>query len=98
MIETVGGNINDAFINVKNAIQMSKTISRRTFIDFSYLILSMMGWIILSMFHILNFFILPYIVLVYCVHCKFSIYEYNNYLKTTRENNFNLLESDINEF
>lgn len=90
--------IADENIDIKTAIKSSSIITRRTFVDFSYLLLSLIGWIILSLFHIFNFFILPYIILVYVVHSRFSIVEYNYFqTKMNENNNFNLLESEINE-
>ncbi len=59
------------------AVNMSTIISKRTAADFWGLILSFLGWIVLSLFIAPIIFTLPYFIASYCVHCRFAISAYN---------------------
>ena len=79
--------IADENMEIGECFHLSKIISKKTTIDFIYLILSMLGFIILSLFIAPAIFTLPYIIVVYLVHCRFSVAEYNN-IKLNDMNNF----------
>lgn len=77
----------DDNMTVDEAIYMSKVISRKTLIDFIYLIFSFLGWYILSLFIFPMIYTLPYAIAVYCVHCRFAVADYNKHMKQIREEN-----------
>ena len=83
------------FVSTENivcaeAIYMSKTISKKTQLDFISLNFSFSHWILLSIFIIPLVFTLPYIITSYAVHCRFAIADYNKFVKATLSNeNFN---------
>lgn len=76
----------DEEIDIAEAIHMSTVISKKTALDFYYLILSFLGWIFLSLLCIPLVFTLPYIISAYTVHIRFAIAEYNNHIKSSSVN------------
>lgn len=64
-------------ITLKEAIVLSKKISKKCIADFCWLCLSLVGWIILSVFVIPLVFTLPYFIGCYAVHCRFCVARYN---------------------
>ncbi len=70
------------------AIHMSSVITKKTSIDFIYLFFSFFGWFLLSLAVIPAIFTLPYILTSYAVHIRFSVAEYNNYIKQSLNNKF----------
>lgn len=68
------------------AMHMSSIISKKTSIDFIYLCLSFVGWIILSVLIIPLIFTIPYIATSYLIHVRFSVAEYNKHIETTAQN------------
>lgn len=72
----------DEDIDIAEAIHMSTVISKKSGLDFGFLIISFIGWILLSFLILPLIFTLPYFFSSYCVHCRFAITEYNNHIKT----------------
>ena len=70
----------DDNIDFAEAIHMSKTISKKTSLDFIFLAFSFIGWILLCFLYIPIVFILPYIVTSYLVHSRFAVAEYNKHI------------------
>jgi len=70
----------DDNIDFAEAIHMSKTISKKTSLDFIFLGFSFIGWILLCFLYIPIVFILPYIVTSYLVHSRFAVAEYNKHI------------------
>jgi len=64
--------------SAKYAIDMSIVISKRTRLDFIYLIFSMLLYIIASVFLIPLPFTLPLLFATYTVHCVYAVYQYND--------------------
>lgn len=70
----------DEEMNVMETLHMSTVISRKSSLDFIYLITSFIGWIIISVFVIPLIFTLPYIITAYAVHTRFAVAEYNKHI------------------
>jgi len=75
----------DENMAIDEAIYMSKVISRKTLIDFIYLIFCFIGWYLLSLFIFPMIYTLPYALTAYCVHCRFAVADYNKHLKQSFE-------------
>ncbi len=75
-------------IDLDEAIYMSRVISNGSLMDFVFLFISLIGWIVLSLFFVPLIFTLPYFVMCYVVHCKYSIKHYNEKIKGLNENSF----------
>lgn len=75
--------------NMENseAIYMSDLISKKSGIDFIFLFISFLGWIILSYFVFPLVFTLPYMILSYLYHCRFAVAEYNKHIEKLNNNN-----------
>ena len=61
----------------EECILLSCRVSRRSASDFFWLLVSMFGWIIISVFLIPLIFTLPYFIAAYIVHCRFAVAQYN---------------------
>lgn len=70
------------------AMHMSSIISKKTSIDFIYLLFSFFGWILLSIFVVPLGFTLPYILTSYLVHVRFAVAEYNRHIELSAKNSF----------
>ena len=70
------------------AMHMSATISKKTAIDFIYLGLSFIGWIILSLFIIPLIFTIPYVIISYLIHIRFAVAEYNKHIESTTQKSY----------
>ncbi len=75
----------DGNMDVEEAIHMSKVISKKTSLEFLYLIFGFLGWILLSVLVIPLVFVLPYFLASYAVHSRFAIAEYNIHIAKNRE-------------
>ena len=64
-------------IEVAEAINMSTIISKRTGADFFGLVVSFLGWFLLSVFVMPLVITIPYFLMSYCAHCRFAITAYN---------------------
>lgn len=73
--------VSDENMETAEAIHMSAEISKTTSLEFLLLILSVIGWVILSAFFIPVFFTFPYFIALYLVHCRFCVAYYNNRIK-----------------
>ncbi len=69
--------VSDDGMDAAEAVNMSAIISKRTISDFFWLMLSMAGWIALSLLLMPLPFLLPYFMCVYGVHCRFAVTDYN---------------------
>lgn len=63
------------------AIYMAKLISKRTVIDFAFLIFSHLFYILASILMVPTPFTLPYLVGAYVVHCDSAVQQYNDTIK-----------------
>lgn len=81
----------DDGIDAAEALHMSKVISRKTGIDFIYLIFSFLAWIFLSTLVLPLIFTLPYMLTSYAVHVRFAVAEYNLHIENIQKENFNFL-------
>ncbi len=70
----------DENMDVSETLHMSTVISRKSSLDFIYLISSFIGWIVISALVIPLIFTLPYILSAYAVHVRFAIAEYNKHI------------------
>ncbi|MBR7132842.1 MAG: hypothetical protein IKD04_04865 [Clostridia bacterium] len=78
----------DENMDVNEAIYMSATISKKSGLDFFYLLLSFLGWILLSVFMIPLIFTLPYMITSYAVHVRFAVAEYNKHIEKNETDEF----------
>lgn len=80
--------IADDNIDANEAMHMSTVISKKTAVEFIYLIFSFLGWILISILVMPLIFTLPYFVATYAVHVRFAVAEYNQHIKNQSENPF----------
>lgn len=78
----------DENMDAREAIHMSKVISKRSSVDFVYLGFSMIHWILLTFLVFPAIFTMSYILACYAVHCRFAISEYNRYVNETTQKEF----------
>lgn len=78
----------DENMEVNEAIHMSVVIAKGTILDCIFLIFSMLGWILLSLFFLPLIFLLPYFITVYLTHCSFAVSDYNEHIKKINNQNF----------
>ena len=76
----------DEKMDVSETLHMSTVISRKSSLDFIYLISSFIGWILISVLVIPLIFTLPYILTSYAVHVRFAIAEYNKHIGNLNNN------------
>lgn len=69
----------DEEMEIAEAINMSRIISRSTAADFIMLILSFALYILASIFAIPLIFTIPYFIMAYLVHCRFAVARYNKF-------------------
>ncbi len=62
------------------ALHMSTVLSKRSSIDFIFLCLSFLGWIIISFFAVPLIFTIPYMLLAYLIHCSYTVCAFNEEL------------------
>ncbi len=74
----------DDSIDINEAMYTSQIIARKTTIDFLGLVLSYIGWIVLSALILPLPFTLPILLTGYAVHIRFSVAEYNKFADATR--------------
>ena len=79
--------ISDDDIHPAEAVNMSTVISKRTGADFFGLVLSFIGWIILSLFIAPLIFTVPYFWASCAVHCRFAVTAYNRDVERFNNNN-----------
>lgn len=75
----------DEGMHAAEAVYMSKLISKRTIIDFIFLLFSHILYILLSFVVLPAVFTLPYLVGAYVVHCDSAVEQYNNTVKKLSE-------------
>lgn len=68
-------------MSAKEAIMLSKIISKGHKFEFVKLAFSMIFYIILSLFFLPLLFTLPYFMMCYVTLCRFTVYEYNKSIK-----------------
>lgn len=85
----------DEDMDVMEAIHKSTVLTRATAVDFLILVLSFLGWILLSVLVIPLIFTLPYMVMSYVVHSRFAVANYNKVVKEfKREGTDNAFSAD----
>ena len=65
----------------KEALKASRKITMGRKADFFFLMVSLLGWIALSLLCLPLIFTAPYFFMVYIVHCRFSVAAYNKSIK-----------------
>ena len=75
-------------IDLDEAIYMSRVISKGSLMDFVFLFISLIGWMLLSLFFVPLIFTLPYFIMCYIVHSKYSIKDYNDKIKSLSDDSF----------
>ena len=73
--------IADDNIDAQEAMHMSTIISKKSSMDFYYLILSFIGWFLLCLTVVPVIFVVPYFIVSYLVHVRFAIAEYNKHIE-----------------
>lgn len=69
--------ISDEQMDVQEAIHKSTVLAKASGMDFVFLFFSFIGWIILSFFVIPLIVTVPYFIVSYMVHSRFSVANYN---------------------
>ena len=77
------------------ALHMSTVISKKSSVDFVYLIFSFLGWILLSLLVMPLVFTMPYMLTAYCVHVRFAVAEYNRHIKENSNKDFFVFPQNI---
>lgn len=85
----------DEGMEIGEAIHMSDIISKKSGIDFIFLCVSFLGWVILSYFVFPLIFTLPYMILSYLYHCRFAVAEYNKHIEILNINQDNFFAEGI---
>ena len=67
----------DENMDIAEALHLSTVISRRTTLDFIFLIFSFAGWILLSVLVVPLIITLPYMIVSYLIHCSFAVDAFN---------------------
>ena len=62
---------------VTECIDLAQRISNRTAADYFWFVLSLAGWIVLSVLAVPLVFTLPYFIACYIVYCRFAVAQYN---------------------
>ena len=75
----------DENMDAAEAIHMSTVISKKTSLEFLYLVFGFLGWILISVLVIPAIFVLPYFLTAYAVHVRFAVAEYNMHIKKSFE-------------
>lgn len=75
-------------MDIDEAIHMSKVISKTTTIDFLFLIFSLLGWFVLSLFVFPLIFTIPYFVIIYLLHCSSVVAAFNETVKAINNRDF----------
>ena len=76
------------YITGSDAVKYSVIISRRTKADFLFLIFSMIGYILLSVFLVSILFVFPLFVSVYVVHSRCAVNQYNETINNLKNRSF----------
>ena len=87
--------IADDNIDSAEAIHMSTIISKKTALDFAYLVISFLGWILISFLVFPLIFLLPYMITAYCTHARFAVAEYNKHIENISSNIFPTFHADF---
>ncbi len=85
----------DEEMDIAEAIHLSKVISKKTTLDFIYLILSFFGWILVSILVFPILFTLPFFITSYLVHVRFVIADYNKHLNDNNNTNYPSFETGV---
>ena len=67
----------DENIDTEEAMHLSTVISKRTLLDYIFLLFSFIGWLLLCLLIIPLIFIVPYILISYLVHCSYAVNTFN---------------------
>ncbi len=67
----------DEDMEIAEVVHMSTVLARGTVLDFLFLLLSFLGWLLLSVFFAPLIFTLPYLIVAICVQVRFAVTEYN---------------------
>lgn len=82
----------DENMDSAECFHMSTVISKKTSLDFSFLLISFWGWILLSMLIIPLIFTLPYMITSFAVHFRFAVAEYNKHIENVNAQNQNFTQ------
>ena len=80
--------IADDKMDLEEAFHMSSVISKTSITDFIFLVISLLGWILISILFLPLLFTLPYFFMCYTVHSFYSIKDYNEKIKRLNEESF----------
>ncbi len=67
----------DENIDTAEAMHLSTVISKRTLLDFIFLVFGFFGWLLLCLLIIPLIFTVPYILTSYLVHCSYAVSAFN---------------------
>ncbi len=67
----------DENIDIAEALHLSTVITKRTLIDFIFLIFNFLGWILASFFVVPMIYTVPFMILAYLVHCSYAVSSFN---------------------
>lgn len=72
--------VSDESMDPAECLHMSAMLSKKNSLDFISLIISLIGWILISVTVIPIIFTLPYIITSYAVHFRFAVADYNKHI------------------
>ena len=73
--------IADEDMEPEEAMHMSRIISKNSGIEFVFLALSFLPWVLLTIFVVPSLITVPYMIMAYLVHCRFITARYNHMVK-----------------
>lgn len=68
----------DENMEIAEALHLSTIISKKTLLDFIFLLFGFLGWLLISVLVIPLIYSIPYFILSYLIHCSFAVQNFNS--------------------
>ena len=68
----------DENMEIAEALHLSTIISKKTLLDFIFLLFGFWGWLLISVLVIPLIYSIPYFILSYLIHCSFAVQNFNS--------------------
>ncbi len=75
----------DESIDIDECFLMSKIISKKSSVDYIFMVFSFVGWIVLSVLWVPLLFTVPYFLIAYIIHSRQAFYEYNLHVENVEQ-------------
>lgn len=75
----------DDNIDVDECFLMSKIVSKKSSVDYIFMVFSFFGWILLSVLWVPMLYTVPYFLYAYLTHARQTFFEYNSYLESLQK-------------